>query len=55
MRYNSQQKREAMFFLLSVVLLGVNTALFGLTWFGFYRMQMYVYIMRTVLLLMRLH
>ena len=43
MRYNSQQKREAMFFLLSVVLLGVNTALFGLTWFEVYRDQMYVY------------
>ena len=43
MRYNSQQKREAMFFLLSVVLLGANTALFGLTWFEVYRDQMYVY------------
>ena len=43
MKYNSQQKREAMLFCFSVVLLALNTALFGLAWFGYYRKQMYIY------------
>ncbi len=43
MKYNSQQKREAMLVCFSVVLLALNTALFGLAWFGYYRKQMYIY------------
>ena len=43
MKFNSQQKREAMLFLLSVVLLAANVALFTAAWFGYYRERMYVY------------
>ena len=43
MNYNSQQKREAMLFFFSVVLLAVNTALYAHVWFQCYRNQMYIY------------
>ena len=43
MNYNSQQKREALLFVFSVVLLAVNTALYALVWFQCYRNQMYIY------------
>ena len=33
MKYNSQQKRQAMLFLFGLVLLAVNTLLFGVLWY----------------------
>ena len=43
MKYNGQQKREALIFLFGVVLLAVNTLLFAAVWYRFYRKQMYIY------------
>ena len=43
MKYNSQQKRQAMLFLFGLVLLAVNTMLFGVLWYRYYRNQMYIY------------
>lgn len=43
MKYNSQQKRQAMLFLFGLVLLAVNTLLFGVLWYRYYRNQMYIY------------
>ena len=43
MKYNGQQKREALLILFGIVLLAVNTLLFAAVWYLFYRKQMYIY------------